>query len=603
MLEIADWSWSNFLSYGDYTSSINLEGMNQCLITGNAEDEAGRSLVGKSNGAGKSTVISVLQWALFGRTSHCANPGDKVMNHFTKSDCWVKITLTNGDSILRTRRRDGSCEVTYYHSGMEESIVADTLSTLKAQQARLNQVFKLDWDVFSKSVFFSAFDSPWMQMPDQQRKKALERLLKLDRFEYYSKSAAGRASADTATLEATKKSINDKIRFLEELKGQVEVQKNAAVKYEEHKNYRISQHLSHISNLRSQVSAVPVYDESAVRLEWVQFKEFEKQINDKVLLLERKKSEAYNTASFTKSRINTLKNEIAQWERVKGQVCGSCGQSISDGHVHNQVNPKSDELNSLIPIVPIKEKEYSDISDMMVKIKAMLDDKRPKIQIETVVSYNQQIVNLQAQIAYSEQQINQINAEVPPTNSSVLELTSSLQRIGSELHDCKLQYDIIESRIIHLEYIRKAYSDRNKIKSYVLANHVPFINERLEYYLGVFELDVRIKLDNNLSVDSNCWGYQFQSTGERRRTDVAMMLATYDMHEQLYGRQCNVLALDEVDGQMDPSGIDSLVHIIKSDLSRRVDTIFVISHRDTMQNVFGSEIKVRKRGSFSYLEK
>ena len=603
MLEIAEWSWSNFLSYGDYTSSINLEDINQCFITGVAEDDNGNQLDGKSNGAGKSTVIAALQWALFGRTSHNANPGDKVMNHFTKNDCWVKVTLTNGDNILRTRRRDGSCEVSYYHSGLEESVVADTLSTLKAQQARINQVFKLDWDVFSKSVFFSVFDKSWMQMPDQQRKKVLERLLKLDRFEYYAKSAAGRASADTAILEANKRSINDKIRFLEELKGQMEVQKNAAMKYQEYKNQRIQQQLNNINNIKSQIGLVPVYDEAVIRSEWVQFKTFEQQINDKVTLLDKKKSETYSYINVSKSRINTLKNEIAQWERVKGQVCGSCGQSIADGHVHDQVNPKSDELNSLIPVIPIKEKEYSDINDMLSKVRLMLDDKRPKIQIETVLSYNQQITNLQSQINYCKNQIIQINAEVPPTSNSVAELSASLIRIGTELHECKQQSEIIENRIIHLEYIRKAYSDRNKIKSYVLANHVPFINERLEYYLDIFGLDVRIKLDNNLSVTSNSWGYEFQSSGERRRTDVAMMLATYDMHEQLYGRQCNVLVLDEVDGQMDPSGIDSLIHIIKSDLSRRVGAVFVISHRDTMQNVFGSEIKVRKRGSFSYLEK
>ena len=154
MLEIAEWSWSNFLSFGDYSSGVNLDGMNQCFVTGVVEDENGTVLNGRSNGAGKSTFIAALQWALFGRTFHNANPGDKIMNYFTKSDTWVKVTLVNGDNILRTRRRDGSCEVTYYHSGLEENVVADTLSTLKAQQARINQVFKLDWTCFLGACSF-----------------------------------------------------------------------------------------------------------------------------------------------------------------------------------------------------------------------------------------------------------------------------------------------------------------------------------------------------------------------------------------------------------------------------------------------------------------
>lgn len=603
MLEIASWSWSNFLSYGDYTSNIDLDGMNQCFITGLVEDEQGNPLDGRSNGAGKSSVIAALQWALFGRTSHSHNPGDKIMNHQTKGETWVKVVLTNGDNILRTRRRDGSCEVTYYHSGLEESIVADTLSTLSAQQARLNQVFKLDWDVFSKSVFFSVFDKSWMSMPDQQRKKVLERLLKLDRFEYYAKSAAGRAGADASGLEVQHKAIKDRLRFLEELKSQVELQIGAVARHEESKARRIEQHQNHIRDLNAKLLNVPVYDYDDIRSQWDQYRSLEKQINEKVVALQHKQSQVYSDINVTKSRINILINEINKWDRAKGQICTSCGQSISDGHVHEQINPKSAELESLKPIVPTKEKEYSDINEMLSKVKLMLESKKPLIQLETVLAYNQQITNINSQIFNSNSLIEQIQSEQPPNNDSIVELRTSMERIGKEIHECKIQSEILENRVLHLEYIRKAYSDRNKIKSYVLANHVPFINERLEYYLDIFGLDVRIRFDNNLTVSSNCWGYDFQSSGERRRTDVAMMLATYDMHEQLYGRQCNILALDEVDGQMDPSGIDSLVHIIKNDLSRRVGTIFVISHRDTMQNVFGSEIKVRKRGSFSYLEK
>lgn len=603
MLEIASWSWSNFISYGDYVNSIELEHINQCFITGSVEDDNGIQHKGKSNGAGKSTVIAALQWALFGRTSHNANPGDKIMNYYTKGDTWVKVNLVNGDSILRTRRRDGSCEVSYYHAGLEETMTADTLSTLKAQQARLNQVFKLDWDVFSKSVFFSVFDKSWMQMPDQQRKKVLERLLKLDRFEYYAKSAAGRANIDVSNLETNKKAINDRMRFLEELKNQAELQMNAAMRHEENKKVRINQYLEHINNLNNQLTNIPLFDYNIIKAEWDTYNNLSQQLNGKTIELRRKQSQVYSDINVTKNKINTLTDDIKKWNETKGKVCSSCGQLIGDGYVHEHTNPKLIELESLKSFIPEKEREYSSIESMLLKVGTLLESKKPSIQLETVIAYNNQIDSLNNQIKSANEFIVRIKEELPPNNDSMNELRSSMERLGKEIYECKMQIEILENRILHLEYIRKAYSDRNKIKSYVLSNHVPFINERLEYYLDVFDLDVRIRLDNNLSVTSNSWGYEFQSSGERRRTDVAMMLATYDMHEQLYGRQCNILVMDEVDGQMDNSGIDSLIHIIKNDLSRRIGTIFIISHRNTMQNVFGSEIKIRKRGSFSYLEK
>jgi DNA repair exonuclease SbcCD ATPase subunit len=158
-----------------------------------------------------------------------------------------------------------------------------------------------------------------------------------------------------------------------------------------------------------------------------------------------------------------------------------------------------------------------------------------------------------------------------------------------------------ESLNRHCSYIGKSYTDRSRIKSYVFAEHVPFINSRLNHYLDVFGLDVKIELTDSLGVTSNFWSYDFQSGGERKRTDVAFMLAAFDFHEQVYGRQCNVLVLDEVDGRLDDDGIDSLTNIIKNELANRVETILIVSHRDLMKDVFSKEIKVTRNNRFSTL--
>lgn len=603
MLEIASWSWCNFLSYGDYVSTVDLDSMNQCFITGVVENENGNNIPGKSNGAGKSSVIAALQWALFGRTSHNANPGDKVMNHYSKNDCWAKVVLTNGDSILRTRRQDGSSEVVYYHSGCEQSIVADTLSTLKAQQARLNQVFKLDWDVFSKSVFFSVFDKSWMQMQDQQRKKVLERLLKLDRFEYYAKSASNRTSNEISVLDKNKSSINDRMRFLNELSRQIENQKMIVVQHESNKLRKIQEQQSYIDTFKQQLQNIPEHDLASIQATWDEYHKIEKNVNDKINELRNKKTQIYSDISLMKNTITRLTNEINSWSSFKGKLCSSCGQIVTDDHVHSKIDPKTDELNKNREQLPTKESIYTQIDSAIAKASDFLISKKPSIAIETVKAYIQNKNHILKQIEICNNNIKIISSEPPPVLESLESLNSTIERINTEIEELNVKSAEIEEKILHLEYIKKAYSDRNKIKSYVLANHIPFINERLDYYLDVFGLDVKIRLNNSLGIDSNSWGYDFQSSGERRRTDVAMMLATYDMHEQLYGRQCNVLVLDEVDGQMDHCGIDSLIHIIKNDLSKRIGTTFVISHRDTMQNVFGSEIIVRKRGSFSYIEK
>jgi DNA repair exonuclease SbcCD ATPase subunit len=98
------------------------------------------------------------------------------------------------------------------------------------------------------------------------------------------------------------------------------------------------------------------------------------------------------------------------------------------------------------------------------------------------------------------------------------------------------------------------------------------------------------------------WGYEFESGGERKRTDVSFMFAMFDLHERMYGRQSNIVVLDEVDGRMDDDGVASLINIIKNDIANKVESVLVISHKNLMKDVFDKEIHVKRTDRFSVIE-
>jgi len=602
MIEIANVSWSNFLSFGDYVSHVDLNGMRECLITGIIEDENGIVQKGKSNGAGKSTVPLAIQWCLFDRVSQDSQPGDKIRNYYTKADTWVKISLINGDSILRTRRVDGTTEVVYHMSGREECVVADTLSTMKVQQAKLSQAFGLDWDIFSKNVFFSCFDNPWMQLSDQKRKEVFEKLFKLDRLQYYSKSAVSRLSDQLTDLDKEKEAIRTRLNFLNELKGQIEKQKVQLDNFEINKNNKINDKLEYVKILDNNISSLPDHDLKSIGDMWTKYNEYVVKINKMISDLNNKKIEIQTTISSNNNKIRELERFITEWESKKDKECLSCGQIITSDYTAQKITPKQDELDSLKPTISSLSESIINIDNKISNVKSILETNRPPITLpEATSQYNhkQSVINQKNHVL---SEIESIRNESSPILQSSDELKKSMMSIVEEIKKHKSRTEEIENKILHLEYIKKEYSDRNKIKRMMVQEHIPFLNERLRYYLDIMELDVKIQITDNLGVESNCWSYKYQSNGEKRRTDVAMMFSTFDAHEHLYGRQCNILVLDEVDGQMDGQGLDSLVHIIKNDITNRVGTVFIISHKQTLQNVFGSEIIVKKRGKFSYLE-
>jgi DNA repair exonuclease SbcCD ATPase subunit len=164
----------------------------------------------------------------------------------------------------------------------------------------------------------------------------------------------------------------------------------------------------------------------------------------------------------------------------------------------------------------------------------------------------------------------------------------------------------LDTFINQVEYIRRSYHDRNKIKMFILSGIIPTLNKRIEYYLNAFDCDFELRFTPTLSVETGWWDYEYHSGGECKRIDLAVMFALYDVYISLYGAQCNVMVLDEVDGSLDPVGVRSFVDIINNDFSGdrpdKPDTILIISHKTDMVDQFPSQVLVTMdQNRFSHL--
>lgn len=592
MLEIQNISWRNFMSYGEETSSLDLSELGQVLITGEIEDETQDGLK-KSNGSGKSTIPNVILWALFGRTMHSANPGDAVINHFVGKDCWVKLTLKNGDSIIRTRGTKGHNELLYTKNGEEY-----TLSTSKNLQQLLNKDLQLDWELFTSSAFFTQYSKSWLEMADNNRKKALERILRVDRFTFYS--SAAKANAEKVENKLSKISIKVDSANARIAKSRAQIEKNTQLRdnFEENKKDRMVSVQNSIESNQQKADAIKIPNLEKITQTW----EIYTKISDKIESMKNEKNEIIRKARLSESTINDLKTKIASWKNKKGKQCLSCMQDIDESHIQQHVEPLVSQQESEEATISGLITKKEDLSINITTTEEKLVERRPKMTLREAKSIIDAKDQLIKHIERDQAHIIKIENEQNPYTESLDDLENSIIEDQKAIEELTQEKDQQELLYKHYTFLTKAYSERNKIKSYVFKEHIPFINQRLNHYLDMLNLDIKVNLTENLGLDSNLWGYDFQSGGERKRTDVAFMLAAFDFHEAMYGRQCNVLVLDEVDGRMDDDGIDGLINIIKQELARKAETILIISHRNQMHDVFDKEIKVTKSNNFSKIE-
>lgn len=586
------------MSYGDYSSHLDLTTLGQCLITGEVVDsEAADMDVRRSNGAGKSTIPSVIQWVLFGRTMHSASPGSKIINYFTGKDCWAKVEFKNGDSITRTRNLDGTNELIFVKDGDENKLTADTLSTISNQQKQLNRVFDLDWELFCGSVFFNQYSKPWMEMADQSRKRAIERALHIDRFEYYAKIAKNKLANIEKDLESTDLKINNLKNDIERLNNSIKRLEESAANFDADRKNRQQELRRKIGAIEEEMQEIKLPDLKKLKDKWT----IVSKVNEKLQEYRNKSNKLSSDIAELKGTQSSLSGKISSWRKSSGKICTSCEQEIQSGHVKSKIEPLEIELSTVETKLSELVAERKSVRGLIEQAEKLLTQKQPSLTMRDAKSIHSAYDSKVSEIKRIKQQIESIDEESNPHLESIKETNDLLEKQKAGLD--KLKSGIEQKTFLaqHYRYVHKAYNDRTKIKSYVFREHIPFINERIKHYLSVFELDVHIELTPALGISSNMWGYEFESGGERKRTDVAFMLAMFDFHEQMYGRQCNILVLDEVDGRLDDEGIDSLINIVKDDLSTKVESILIISHRDQMYDIFPSQISVKRKDRFSHI--
>jgi DNA repair exonuclease SbcCD ATPase subunit len=585
MIPIEELTINGFMSFGQYDTVIRMDGLKSCLITGQVlgmDDEPGDD---DSNGAGKSTLANAILWCLSGKTMHSHKPGDKVI-HWGAASCLVRIKFKGGDTLTRTRKgQDGHDEVLYHKDGQDISLGTNTM-----QDAELNRLLSFDYTMFCGSVFFAQYAKPWMEMADAARRKALEREFHLDRIQHRADYAKEKYDEYAKQQETLRVAITSAQHTITTLNSELVQLQESALTFEQDK-------LAHIQDLEAtkgraeaERDQVIIPDIEALKAKWSIVAKANALINQKVSAAEQLESEC---RSITRD-INDLTATIASWNGKVGKVCSTCSRPFTAEFISSKTTTPQERLESLSAQLADKQKAAATARTNLGAIRTKLQDKQPSQTVLEAERDKKEWERRDKAVATARSNIEKARLAENKFGPSITRIQGTINQ-HQQLVETKLEeIKGIDRLMLHWKYVYKTYSDRRKIKGRILREYIPYLNDRVNYYLDRFQMKLRIEFTDGMGVRSNYWGYEFFCGGERKRVDVSIMLAMFDMHNLMYGPQCNVVVLDEIDGRLDKRGARLLVDIVRNDVVPKVDTVLVISHRPDMRGAFESELKIQK---------
>ena len=315
------------------------------------------------------------------------------------------------------------------------------------------------------------------------------------------------------------------------------------------------------------------------------------------------------------AQIEELKGEIDKWAKkfdviAKNVNLISVEEAIrinsSSAVMKEEVNRMKSENTSSFTTVDKLGSEVSSINTLIDKVGEQTQKSTPGMTVDTALEIKHSRELIEGEIASFCDKIRDLEQEKNPHEASLLLAEGQIESTTANISKANEARNRLQLLYTHLSYIQSAYNDRKKIKKFILTNLIPSLNQRIQYYLESFECDFGIEFTPTLSILPSKWDHDFCSGGEQKRIDMSIMFALYDLYVDMYGQQCNVMVLDEIDGRLDSTGIESFISIIMNDFCKKdgahPDTIIVISHRPEMLDVFPSKLLVRMREGFSFIE-
>lgn len=234
-------------------------------------------------------------------------------------------------------------------------------------------------------------------------------------------------------------------------------------------------------------------------------------------------------------------------------------------------------------------------------------------RLEIISKYQDEINNAKSNISKAESQIqhleSNLQAEQDRAERTQQEL-DSLDLSGTKADEDRLvalqQEEIVideELKTHHykqkiLELMTKNLKDGG-IKAKIVENYLPYINQRINFYLEKLNFFVNVELTSNFELKMMGSGRGNQtipclSAGQQKRIDIAVLMAWRDVSRQAAVNSCNILIMDEILESLSQNGIIDFIEMWNASDEAKYTHLVVISQRKSELEVLFDDVKEYK---------
>lgn len=550
-------SYQNIMSVGSTPIVIQLDKCHKTLITG-------------FNGAGKSTMLEAITFALFGRPFRDIKKG-QLINSVNKKGLLVELNMEYDGHLYEITRG----QKPNIFKVIKDGISLDENASSKDFQSDFEQMIGMNYNSYKQVVVLgTAGYTPFMGLKTPERRKLVEDLLEVSviaEMDKLNKSIIKDLKVDVSKMDLEISHIQTQIKAEEEF---AEKQKRMSG--------------DNIARLQS------MFDGEVSKIQELKTKNVELANQIVEIVLPENPTEQMNLHHQKRIQLMTNQQTFVSVSNLyeKGGKCPSCLQELSNQSLKSKIDDKRNELQLLI------DDESKIIEELRPKITDWTTKNAELVSLKNEIESNKKLA-----IGYAER-AKKIKETIAEAQKEFVNNDDKISTLKQTLNEkIQLKSDVLVE--IHRRgYILDMLKDGG-IKGAIIQKYIPLFNKQINHYLSVMEADYSFTLNEEFNETIKSRGredfsYASFSQGEKARIDLALLFTWRNVAEKISGIKISCLFLDEVaDGSTDAQGVKTIQQIL-NDLK---DTnTFIISHRDHNPEDYGQHLQMKKVGRFTILE-
>lgn len=557
--------YKNFLSSGNYFTEIPLDKHKSTLIVGH-------------NGAGKSTILDAISFALFGKP-HRKISKSQLVNSINQKQAVVEVEFTIGKAQFKIVR---GIRPNIFEIWKDGSMINQSSHSLEYQKILEQNILKLNHKSFHQVVVLgSSSFIPFMQLNAGHRRNVIEDLLDINIF---SKMNIILRERNSILKENINKINNDTNIVKSKIEQQTKyIRDIAAVTQENRSKYeeQIKKAQEKINILQNQNSELSKELESNTA-------------SDELKKLQTEKNKIISDIATIKQEMKTIAKRGMFLE--KNDECPTCEQPIQNkdkliSETKSEAYQVQTSLSTVENSGALIDAKISSLEDVIASIRKKTDT--INVNNREIVSLNQSNQDLQKYLE------SEVAADLTGAKKDLEKMNSDKESLFEE----KLR---LNEQFGYNGVIAEMLRDTG-IKTKIIKQYLPVINKLVNQYLQTLDFFVHFNLDENFnetirSRHRDDFTYDSFSEGEKQRIDLSLLFTWRQIAKMKNSVATNLLVLDETfDSSLDHDGIENLLKILYT-LDEGSNT-FIISHKgDILDGKFESKIEFVKDRNFSKIK-